>query len=89
MTDTITVTINGRAVVFERMKTRGSAVIYANQSLRIEKLDGLFCAFCNSERSLWFDTPELAVDRLQRRANSWAPVLRELARIGGNDGKAE
>ena len=87
MTNTITVTINGRAVVFTRDDScQQWPIRYRNGDVFLDKddcdewscwvIDGCHsggCAF----------TPEGAVTELQEMANPWAPVLRELARIGG------
>lgn len=77
------ITVNG--VVFERVPTTGTAVIYANGRVRIEDQDGVYAAFCGQQISRWRDTPELALAELTRQAQRWAPVLAELGRlaIGG------
>lgn len=79
MSDTITV--NG--VVFTRAVARGDAVIYENHDLRIEKFCGEFCAYYGDYRSRWCPTAEKAFGELQRRADEWVRVSRELARVTG------
>jgi hypothetical protein len=98
VTDTITVTINGRAVVFKR---DGYETPISDHSIRwpkyrngittfIKHSDREWVCCIGRESSGWYaGNPEVAYEGLVRQSKSWAPVLRELARLGGDDGKAE
>lgn len=88
MTDTITVTINERAVVFERIDSPRS-IVYANGDIRIATDGTIHMAIVGDVGSGIASSHQAAIDSLISRANEWAPVLRELARLGGDDGKAE
>lgn len=87
MTDTITVTINGRAVVFERDELfQKWPIRYRNGDVVLNKddCDEWECWVINGSHSGGGSfTPEGAVEELQEQADQWAHTLRELARIGG------
>lgn len=80
--DTITVTINGRAVVFERIDSPRS-IVYANGDMRLATDGTIHMATVGDVGSGITSDHQSAIDSLINRANEWAPVLRELARIGG------
>lgn len=82
--DTITVTINGRAVVFERINSPRS-IVYANGDIRLATDGTIHMAIVGDVGSGITSDHQSAIDSLINRANEWAPVLRELARLGGEE----
>jgi hypothetical protein len=85
MTDTITVTINGRAVVFERSFWPHEEVkCYRNGDVMLisNDWDGWTIYAGDKAYGDHFCDAQTAVDCMTDEANSWAPVLRELERLG-------
>lgn len=64
--------------------------VLERQVLSYDKEEETWCA-CVGDVSLFeeYSTAEAALGAVESRASKYAPVLRELARIGGTDGKAE
>lgn len=98
MTDTITVTINGRDVVFERIPTHPAsdnpenyrAYLNGETCIAFDTSDGSWTAkVCGKQLSEgcgdWVLSAGEAISKLRDEAKEkdWAPVLRELARLGG------
>lgn len=72
------ITVNG--VVFERVES----FVYRNGAIVLEMVESdRWWVSVSGRASFGGDTPEQALNKLTDRANSWAPVLRELARING------
>ncbi len=88
MTDTITVTVNGRAVVFERIESEAVCMRYINGGMVL--IEDYHWELWDAEVSgryisLEAKSAEEAMRNLTSQAAAWLPVLRELARLGGEE----
>lgn len=85
-----TIVVNG--ATFKQEKALGRGWLYVNGETRLFREMDSGCWTADVGRTKWsrqwvHDTPEDALRDLLDQANSWAPVLAALARLGIGGGK--
>jgi hypothetical protein len=87
--DSITVSVNGRAVAFELHSLGPHHKLYENGEVNLMVTNGRCYVNVGGPpvSGTVGDTPQEARERYVDEASEWAPVLSELARLGIGGGK--